>query len=126
MAQIGLVGRKNVPAPTCNQCTQNKTQDDLERHHWISVAAYYRAEHSGGLPGKELDDWLEAGLDYLKMEIKSCILRCREDGMLNSLGHKRPFVLSCWSSPVTICLNTRVPPGADGQHSPCLRLLFPF
>ena len=60
-----------------NEISSQNTKDNLERHHWISVAAYFIAEHRGGLPGKELDDWLEAELDYLKMEIKSffCVVK---------------------------------------------------
>ena len=64
------------------EISSQNTKDNLERHHWISVAAYFRSEHRGRIPGKELDDWLGAELDYLKMEIKSFILRCQEDGMM--------------------------------------------
>lgn len=31
-----------------------------ERHQRIAVAAYYRAERRGFMPGCEMDDWLEA------------------------------------------------------------------
>ena len=30
------------------------------RRRWIAEAAYYRAEQRGFLPGRELEDWLEA------------------------------------------------------------------
>lgn len=31
-----------------------------ERHYWIAVAAYFRAERRGFAVGHELDDWLQA------------------------------------------------------------------
>lgn len=37
-----------VPAPS------------VDREEWIRVAAYYRAERRGFVPGHELDDWVEA------------------------------------------------------------------
>ena len=49
-------------------------------HEWISVAAYYKAEARNFEPGKELDDWLEAEVDYTKFQIKSFFIRCEEDG----------------------------------------------
>mgnify|MGYP000167995356 CR=1 FL=1 len=81
------------------EITDQETQNDFERHHWISVAAYFRAEKRGWLPDKELDDWLEAELDYMEMQIKSFILRSREDGLMTiadlrklaySVGVKEP------------------------------------
>ena len=65
------------------------TQYDLERYHWISDAAYYKAQHRGGLPGKEKDDWLEAELDYLEMKLKTFILRCREDGTMTAVDLRK-------------------------------------
>ena len=78
----------NVQSDSMEMSSQN-TQNDLERHSWISVAAYYKAQHRGGLPGKELDDWLEAELDYLEMKIKSFILRCREDGAMTVIDLRK-------------------------------------
>lgn len=53
---------------------------DPNCHEWISVAAYYKAEARGFESRKELDDWLEAEVDYTKFQIKLFFLRCEEDG----------------------------------------------
>ena len=39
---------------------QNGRSADEERQRLIAVAAYYRAERRGFVPGCEMDDWLEA------------------------------------------------------------------
>ncbi len=33
---------------------------ELDRHAWLTEAAYYRAQARGFAAGRELDDWLEA------------------------------------------------------------------
>ncbi len=38
-----------------------------ERYHRIAEAAYLRAEHRGFLPGRELQDWLEAEAEVDKL-----------------------------------------------------------
>lgn len=40
-------------------------KDTPDRHTWISVCAYYKAERRGFIPGLELDDWLEAEQEFL-------------------------------------------------------------
>ena len=42
-----------------------------ERHHLISEAAYYRAEHRSFVPGYELEDWLNAETEIETMLTKS-------------------------------------------------------
>jgi len=37
---------------------------DYARHHQIEVAAYYKAEHRGFVPGHALEDWLEAEAEF--------------------------------------------------------------
>ncbi|MCK5831911.1 MAG: DUF2934 domain-containing protein [Methylococcales bacterium] len=49
-------------------------------HEWISVAAYYKAEATKFEPGQKLDNWLEAEVDYIKLQITSFFNRCEEDG----------------------------------------------
>jgi len=56
---------------------------DSNRHQWISVAAYYKAEIRDFQPGKELDDWLEAEIEYTKFQIQSFLLCCEEDGSVS-------------------------------------------
>ena len=70
MAKLRLVKRNkdikpappSAPTPPAGEPTTART-DALERHHRISVAAYYRAERRGFAPGLENEDWLEAEKD---------------------------------------------------------------
>jgi hypothetical protein len=50
-------GRRTSPARAHESLPQ--AQIDTRRR-WIAEAAYYRAERRGFLPGRELEDWLEA------------------------------------------------------------------
>lgn len=45
-----------------------QVKDIPDRHTWISVCAYYKAEKRGFKPGHELDDWLEAEREILRKE----------------------------------------------------------
>ena len=40
--------------------TMNDVGDGIDRQEWISVAAYFRAEHRGFWDGDPLSDWLTA------------------------------------------------------------------
>ncbi len=60
-----------------------KGTDDARRQQWIRVAAYYKAEARGFAPGKALDDWLEAEIEYTKFQIKSFLSICQEDGIMS-------------------------------------------
>lgn len=53
---------------------------------WISEAAYYRAEARGFVPGRELDDWLAAENDYVKIQIARYLVIAEEDGGVTILG----------------------------------------
>lgn len=37
--------------------------DAIPREQWIAVAAYFRAEQRGFVPGNEMSDWLDAEAD---------------------------------------------------------------
>lgn len=63
-----------------------KKQSNSNCHHWIAVAAYFLSEARGFEPGKELDDWLQAEIEYTKFQIKSFFLRCEEDGGITIAG----------------------------------------
>jgi len=62
--------------------------DVFLRQQWISVAAYFKAEATDFDPKKDLNNWLEAEIEYNELQIQSFILRCQEDGgiSINSLG----------------------------------------
>jgi hypothetical protein len=53
---------------------------------WISEAAYYKAEARGFTPGLELDDWLAAENDYVKLQIAQHLVIAKEDGGVTILG----------------------------------------
>ena len=49
--------------------TENTICQDIgDRLIHIATAAYYKAEARGFLPGKELDDWLDAEATFAGME----------------------------------------------------------
>ncbi|WP_340121918.1 DUF2934 domain-containing protein [Methylobacter svalbardensis] len=54
----------------------------VNRHQWISEAAYYKALARKFESGKELADWLEAELDYSNMLIALYISILEEDGAM--------------------------------------------
>ncbi|MDO9048618.1 MAG: DUF2934 domain-containing protein [Methylobacter sp.] len=58
----------------------------LNRHQWISEAAYYIALARKFEPGKELNDWLEAEIDYYNMLTALYISILEEDGPMTILG----------------------------------------
>lgn len=51
----------------------------INRHQWISEAAYFNAESRGFESGKELDDWLTAEIAYSEMLITAYIAILEED-----------------------------------------------
>lgn len=53
---------------------------NASRQHWVSEAAYYKAEIRNFAQGHELEDWREAERDYLHALINAFTLRCQEDG----------------------------------------------
>ncbi|SHE19760.1 DUF2934 domain-containing protein [methanotrophic endosymbiont of Bathymodiolus puteoserpentis (Logatchev)] len=67
-----------MPKPEDTACQINP--DDLIRHQWVSVAAYFRAEASGFEPGKNLDNWLEAEIEYIEFQIQGFLQCAQEDG----------------------------------------------
>ncbi|MEE9338836.1 MAG: DUF2934 domain-containing protein [Methylococcaceae bacterium] len=53
---------------------------NTNRHQWVSVAAYFKAEARDFEQGKELENWLAAEIEYKKFQIKLFLLRSQEDG----------------------------------------------
>ncbi|HEY8095460.1 MAG TPA: DUF2934 domain-containing protein, partial [Methylobacter sp.] len=64
----------------------NHAVKPLNRHQWISEAAYYKALARNFKPGKELTDWLEAEIDYYKLLIALYISILEEDGPMTVLS----------------------------------------
>jgi len=61
----------------------HQTEESKTRHQWISVAAYYKAQARGFVPGLELDDWLAAEIDYIEMLIALYLSIVEEDGAMS-------------------------------------------
>ncbi len=64
----------------------NHAVKPLNRHQWISEAAYYKALARQFDPGKELADWLEAEIDYYKLLIALYVSILEEDGPMTILS----------------------------------------
>jgi len=60
--------------------------ESVIRHRWISEAAYYKAEARSFASGRELDDWLTAENEYVKMEIALYLSMAEEDGGMTIQG----------------------------------------
>ena len=54
----------------------------INRDQWIAEAAYFKAEARHFEPGKELDDWLAATIDFSEMLIANFLAIVAEDGPL--------------------------------------------
>ncbi len=59
------------------------------RLHWISKAAYYKAENRQFTPGLELQDWLFAENEFVTMKIMRFLVISNEDGGLSIKGLQR-------------------------------------
>ena len=66
-----------------------RPSDCAFRYQWISEAAYYNAESRNFLPGMELDDWLIAENDFVKMQIMRYQVIIQEDGGMTIIGLQR-------------------------------------
>jgi len=63
-----------------------QTEESKIRHQWISVAAYFKAQVRGFVPGLELDDWLAAEKDYIQMLIALYLSIVEEDGAMSTIS----------------------------------------
>jgi len=75
------------------EATDQKEAVDPARQQWISVAAYFKAEHRGFWAGKELDDWLEAEIEYIQFLVELFILHSKEDGEMTLVGLQQLAIL---------------------------------
>jgi hypothetical protein len=51
---------QNIGDKSTTASTKQSMDDNIDRHHMISTAAYYRAEQRGFDGVREMQDWLEA------------------------------------------------------------------
>lgn len=95
----------------------------LNRHQWISEAAYYKALARKFEPGKELTDWLEAEIDYYNMLIDLYIFILEEDGAMTISGLQQLAQFIGIRNPEDILLETELVGAIQSAtgHIPCFR-----
>ena len=97
--------------------------ENVTRHQWISVAAYYKAEARNFAPGRALDDWLEAENDYIKIQIARYLSMAEEDGGMTILGLQRLAKSVGVENPESIDLKIELIQAIQDatHHRPCFR-----
>lgn len=102
----------------------NHAVKSINRHRWISEAAYYKAETRAFEPGKELADWLEAEIEYYKMLVALYISILEEDGPMTvlSLQQLAAFIgiQNPYDAPTSDIGLVRAIQNAT-EHCPCFR-----
>jgi hypothetical protein len=84
-----ISSKKNKPRQKFKQDpskTLAQQLDQTPREQWIAVAAYFKAEARGYIPGLEIQDWLEAEQDYLDMVVQLFLSVFNEDGFMTITG----------------------------------------
>lgn len=83
-SQDGEASQK-IPS-SIQPCGARWHEESRKRHEWIAVAAYFKAERRGFAPNHEWDDWLEAELDYARMQVEEFVAVLEEDGDATLIG----------------------------------------
>jgi len=98
----------------------------INRHLWISEAAYYRAQARGFEPGKELNDWLEAEIEYAKMLIALYSSILEEDGAMTILNLQELAGFIGIHNPENMLSETELVRAIQDatEHIPCFRSNF--
>lgn len=101
----------------------NQAVKPLNRHQWISEAAYYKALARKFEPGKELTDWLEAEIDYSKMLIALYISILEEDGPMTILSLQELAAFIGIKNPADMRSEIELVRAIQNatEHSPCFR-----
>jgi hypothetical protein len=97
--------------------------ENLTRHQWISVAAYYKAEARNFSPGKELDDWLAAENVYVMMQIALYLAKSDEDKVMTVHGLQQLAKSIGVENPENINLKIELIQSIQHatDHRPCFR-----
>ncbi|MDD5412390.1 MAG: DUF2934 domain-containing protein [Methylobacter sp.] len=95
----------------------------INRHRWISEAAYYRAEARGFESGKELNDWLEAEIEYAKMLIALYSSILEEDEAMTILSLQQLAGFIGIQNPESMLSEIELVRAIQDatEHSPCFR-----
>ncbi len=98
--------------------------ENVTRHHWISEAAYYKAEARIFAPDRALDDWLEAEHDYIRLQIALYLSIAEEDGGMTLIGLQQLAKSVGVENPEIIKLKIELIQAIQNasQHRPCFCL----
>ncbi len=72
--------------PSAQACGERWAEESQQRHEWIAVAAYFKAEKRAFVPNHDWEDWFEAELDYVKRQVDEYLLIMEEDGEATLVG----------------------------------------
>lgn len=106
-----------------NSCHGPRLNED-QRKQWIAVAAYFKAESRGFLPGFELEDWCYAEQQYHRYLVDEFIrLNTEDEGMTLSglrklafeVGVDKPEKVDSMPELIRLIQNAC-------HHSPCFRI----
>ncbi len=102
----------------------NHAVKPVNRHQWISEAAYYKALARKFEPGKELTDWLDAEIDYVRMLIALYISILEEDGPMTILSLQELAAFVGIKDPEDMCSEIELVRTIQNiaGHRPCFRL----
>jgi hypothetical protein len=97
--------------------------ENVTRHQWISVAAYFKAEARKFAPGKALDDWLAAENDYVKDACARYLAIAEENGGMSIQGLQQLAKSVGIENPENINLKIELIQSIQNatDHSPCFR-----
>lgn len=92
----------------------------------MTVAAYFKAEKRGFQQGKELDDWLEAEIEYIEFQIQTFFVCCEEDGGMSILSLQKLASLLGISNSNSIRTEVELIREIQkvAQHRPCFRAAY--
>lgn len=97
--------------------------ENVTPHQWISEAAYFKAEARYFAPGRELNDWLAAENDYVKMQIACYLSMVDEDGAMSIIGLQQLAKSVGVENPESINLKIELIQSIQNvtHHRPCFR-----
>lgn len=101
----------------------NHALKSVNRHQWISEAAYYKALARKFELSEEVTNWLEAETDYYKMVVAVYISLLEEDGPMTMSGLQQLAEFIDIRNPKHIPSETELVGAIQSAtgHSPCFR-----
>jgi len=112
--------------PNFEEVSNQINSDDLFRHQWISVAAYFKAEKKEFQLGKEVDNWLEAEIEYIEFQIQTFFVCCEENGGMTILSLQKLASLLGIANSKNMCTEVKLIREIQkiAHHRPCFRTAY--